>query len=49
MQYIIKHYESAKLFILLQNGQIIGMYNTFAEATMAKDSIELVEDDYIKI
>lgn len=41
MQLNIKKYESINIYVLLQNDIIIGMYNTFEDATAAKLEITL--------
>ena len=40
MQLNIKKYESANIYILLQNNIIIGMYTTFTDANAAKQIMQ---------
>ena len=43
MQLNIKKYESANIYVLLQNNIIIGLYNTLGDANAAK---QLMQNNY---
>lgn len=40
MQLNIKKYDSANIYVLLQNNIIIGIYTTFEDATTAKKLLQ---------
>ena len=46
MQLNIKKYESINIYVLLQDNIIIGMYHTYQDADLAKDSLEYCIPDH---